>query len=203
MGEARTFVGIEIPRVPQRLADGTFTEPGGWRVGGVGLLDRLIGMALAFTTTDHIRLLTGAPDQAVFDAMARYDVQCAVLTEWMGQLAGFAAEAGPEDVAVVLRMQELCTDSAALASAIEGCRGLAEVDSVVPAVGERGDDAAELAPCGAFEVTKVRCFAAGGFSQAAARRVERVVVAPEHWNPLRTRADWVRAEAMLAHPRGS
>jgi hypothetical protein len=183
-----TLIGIELPRFPIRGADGEMLAPGAWRVGRVSLLHRCIQTALAFTDAESIRLLTGEPDQAVFDAVESFGPVDAVLSDWLGGLASRAPKAQPEDLVVIMRMAVVTRGFASLGQAIEGCRALADVESVLPVVQDRG----EAVPCAAFEVHKLSRF---GIGYAPTGKVEHVTL--DGAVEIRSSRDVAAAAALL------
>lgn len=133
MANALTWVGIEVPRTPQVLPDGRVLSTGEWEAGGVSLLDRWIQIALHVAPPSRIRLVTGEPDQHVFDLAAANGLLEVNLTDWVNTLSERGKNAGKDDALVLMRGACVLASPATVRESLATLRRLSHVDRVEPA----------------------------------------------------------------------
>ena len=202
MADSVTLFGIEVPRTPRRQG-GVMTAPSELRVAGVWLLERCIRAALEHTDVASVTLLTGDPDQGIFDLIEKYNVKEAMATDWLGRMSDRARAAGPRDCAIHMRGDVVMRDYESLAKAIEVVRSMPDVSRVVAAypskqkaAGNHALSANDMPICPAFEIYKLTNFGVvdiGALSSGAAF----VNIEESDFSMLETPEDWLKAERLL------
>ncbi|MCA8940538.1 MAG: hypothetical protein KDB07_12050 [Planctomycetes bacterium] len=229
MATPLTIVGIDVPRFPTKIA-GEHRSGSEWVVAGQNILERAVKAALEVTGAEHIRLLTGAPDQGIFDLVEKYGVVETELPSWLQRSADLARSANEGDVAVFLRAGVLLRHYKPLRKAIDAVRHLKDVDRCEAAMRperyatslsnihfvNRGDEGTRLQPCHevlaqdlsdfavlcpAFEVMKLRGFSMNRIGGVAQSGTAFVWVDEGDQVSLEGPIDWLRAEVMLESER--
>jgi hypothetical protein len=129
-----TLVAIEVPRAPQVIPGREVRSMGEWAAGRHELLRRWVRMALTLTDAQSIRLITGQPDQAVFDLVADFGVLESLLSDWIAVLADRATSAGQDDAVVFIRGASAMASADPIRRALEAMRSARDIDTVEPAV---------------------------------------------------------------------
>lgn len=129
-----TLVAIEVPRSPQVVSARDVRSMGEWAAGRHALLARWVRLALEVTDAQSIRLVTGQPDQAVFDLVAAYGVVDTLLSDWIASLSDRAATAGADDASVFIRGASAMASAEPLRRALAALRSSRTTATVEPAV---------------------------------------------------------------------
>jgi len=144
-----TLIGIEVPRAPQVAARGVIHSYGEWMAGRHSLLGRWVAMALQLTEAANIRLITGEPDQAVFDFVERFGLVDAVLSDWVAGLSERAKQADERDAVVLMRGMGAVASPNVIRRAIEALRATSAIGVVEPALRPRQQALTEMTVVGA------------------------------------------------------
>lgn len=129
-----TLVAIEVPRSPQVISARDVRSMGEWAAGRHALLARWVRLALEVTDAQSIRLVTGQPDQAVFDLVSAYGVVDTLLSDWIASLSDRASTAGADDASVLIRGASAMADAGPLRRALAALRASRTTATVEPAV---------------------------------------------------------------------
>lgn len=215
MAKIGVFFGLEVPAQPLCVG-GTLQPAGHWTIAGEWLLERWVRAALQVCEAENFRLLSGNPDQAVFDLAARYGVQVVEAVTWLSGIARRALAAQPHELVVLARGDVLLRHFDPLFTAVEVARGAASplrieaayrvpserrVETVRPVVMPNGElalhsvatDEQAAWPCPAFEVHPLRSFGMHRHS----RQTAFVWINLDDYVRIESQLDVLRAEVML------
>ncbi len=222
------YIGIEVPRSPQSLPDGRLRSNGEWQAGSHRLLDRWLKLAVMLAPADQIRLITGSPDQAVYDLIEQYPGTVEVaLSDWVGNHSARAADCKPGDAVLLIRSQSAIASAAPIHAAIKLLQGSSRLNRVEPALRPMSDrlvdaislnrsmqtrfsqllgvGAAEMTewmlPLPIFELTRLAAFRPSAGLIVPGSSVGFVEVSEESAVLIETPLDLLRAELICeAHP---
>ena len=221
MAESLTIIGIEVPRAPQYQSGGEHRVFGEWEIGGQRILERKVKQALKLASDESLTLITGEPDQGVFNLVENYRVAEADLMSWILGVTDGARVPNKEDVVVFMRGDVVLRSHEVIEKAIEVLRVIPDISRVEVAyqpkkqsprsaisIGVEGGELIENRfdlpagdiglTCPLFEVQRLKNFKPDTFDAPKLSGMPFLWIDEDDFVVLETPLDFLRSELLLS-----